>query len=225
MPTKKVVEELTESVDRAGADRVHEEVSKPAPSMPALKFTVTNNDTVKVSIDVAAFEDVDGIHRPQPIQRDLLSSQRDDLVKEIDELTKRLEDLQSQGIEGDRVLTIQTRVLALRSMQDLVAKLIDQPYRTYHAMFKRPSWADMNRVHAESYRDYGGGAQQFSSEAFQHARLKFLLKSWDLEEEDELGRAKPIPVHRFTDVSPDIIDAFLRAFDQMISLSKDDVKN
>lgn len=197
-----------------------------APEFPSVKFIVDENDLVEVSITVAALKDEKGEYRPKPLRRDLLTQQVDFLSKRVSRIEEELQAINDQDPNQERKkIELTGELLALNNIVLDINKLLKAPYKNYIARFKRLTWRDLSTISSESYVTGANGSPQWSEERNKDAKIRYLLKWWDLTEADRQGRGVPINISRAYQVDGAIISAFLDAYDSAISLTEEDAKN
>lgn len=201
------------------------EIPNPA-KFPSVKFIVDENDLVDVTITVAALKDERGEYRPRAIRRDLLQQQVKFLTTRVEGIEEDLATLNEKDPNHERRrIELTGELLALNGVLIDINRFLNAPFKNYTAKFKRITWRDLSTINSESYVQASSGGLQWSDEKNREAKIRYLLKSWDLTEEDRQGRAIPIPINRSYQVDGSIINAFIDSFDNVISLTEEESKN
>lgn len=192
------------------------------PKAPSIKFIVDDNDLIETVITVAIIKDSTGVYRPKPIRKDSLKTQKSiflDRVKEIEETLSNMEsdDLTRPKLNGE--------LLAYKAVLEDLDDLLEAPSREFSAFWKRASWRDIAQINAESYVDDPSGAKQFSDEKNRAARIRYLLKDWNISEAGPNGREIKIPVHKHPQVDGEVVAAFINEYDRQLQLTKEEAGN
>lgn len=190
---------------------------------PTIKFIVDDNDLVDVSIIIAAIKDDSGNFRPRPILRDMLVDQKGIFETRVKEIETEI----SQCDEPDekRRLELTAELLAFNNVLADINNILSAPYKEYTSQWKRASWRDLSQINVESYAESASGASVWSEERHRDAKLKHLLKDWDLTQEGPAKRQFKIPVNQAFKCDGAVINAFIQEYDRKISLTKEEAGN
>jgi len=194
---------------------------------PSLSFLVNDNDLINVAIDVVALPGPNGTYIPRCIDLQTLTKQKDEFKERIAKLETELTkfSMDTSVARDSEKAVISGQIVGLTGLVDTLDSLLNAPCKSITATFKLPSWKEHNQIYQESYAENTLGNQVFSMQMYQTARMRILLKAWDLTQTDvKTGRDVPIPISQFEQVAPDIIEGLLGAYDKATSATNNDLK-
>lgn len=199
-----------------------EETSPEAKPFPSLKFLVDDSDVVEVPITICAIEDENGNYRPRPVRRNLLEAQKETLTTRLNAANEQLYSLPE---DNHKRIELSGESIALTSVLSDIDAILDAPYKTYVSKWKRTTWRDLAQLNTDSYIDGPAGTPVWSEERFRDAKVRLLLKEWDLTETNINGREVKIPVSRAHQVDGVVVQAFIEEYDRLLSLTNKQAKN
>ncbi len=189
---------------------------------PSLRFTVDDTDTIDVSITICAIEDSEGNFRPRPVRRELLSDLRGTHSTRLQTIQEELAALPSDSYKRT---DLTGESIALNSIIRDIDTILAVPHKVYTSKWKRITWRDLAQLHTDSYVDNSAGAPVWSEERFRDAKVRLLLKDWDLTEENHMHKQVKVPVSKAFQVDGTVVQAFIDEYDRLISLTNQKAKN
>ena len=105
-------------------------------------------------------------------------------------------------------------------------------YQVLKIVMKQLTWGLQNDLQEKALRDLPDGTTKFHYKAFKEGKLENTIISWSTENEDgedvpvkdKDGNNVPVNLNTFRSLSPEIAEAIVRAYDEMVLLGDDEEK-
>ena len=186
-------------------------------------FLVDDEDEIAVTITVIPAKNTSGKVRPVPIDLDSMKLRVFSVKDSMKRIKKELEEISERNniLDETKRIALEQAYQALQQTLQSFEAMLKAPRKEITAYFKVPDWETSCRITNESMVPNDQGDYTFSAEFNRKAKIKYLLKRWDLT--DKNGNI--IPVSDVNKVDGAIVEAFLNNFDNAISLPKVEIKN
>jgi hypothetical protein len=185
-------------------------------------FLVDEDDEIEITIDVVATRDASGKKRPLPVDVDscrtrlsMFEDTKATLESKLVELDPNDIDSQAERIKVESMLsTVNEQIKTLKD-------LIEAPKVKLTSYWKVQDWETTCKINSASVFTNMKGEYEYSDELNRKAKVKFLLKRWNLKDK----KGNPIPVSEVSRVDGAVVEAFLFAYDRFMAMSKLEAKN
>ena len=185
-------------------------------------FLVDEDDDIEVSIEVVPVVDASGKRRPLPIDPASIVTRKRLFEQTKSSLEKRLKEIDESDLDSyTEKIKLETMLATVNEQLSVLNDLETAKKTKLVSKWKVQDWETTCKINSASVFTNVKGEYEYSDELNRKAKVKFLLKSWNLTDK----KGNPIPVSEASRVDGSIVEAFLLAYDRQMSMTKVEAKN
>lgn len=185
-------------------------------------FLVDEDDEIEVSIEVVPVVDASGKRRPLPIDPASIVTRKRLFEQTKSSLEKRLKEIDESDLDSyTEKIKLETMLATVNEQLSVLNDLETAKKTKLVSKWKVQDWETTCKINSASVFTNVKGEYEYSDELNRKAKVKFLLKSWNLTDK----KGNPIPVSEASRVDGSIVEAFLLAYDRQMSMTKVEAKN